>query len=145
MTVEFAYRPPPSLDDPYADEWTRPFWDAALDERLTVPRCTHCGTFNWTPDNRFCANCLSQDFRWVDLPGTGIVYSFIVVRHPLRPDMQDYVPFIPAVIEPDGAPGIRMTSNIVDVEPEAVYCDMNVKVVWHKASDTLVLPFWTRT
>lgn len=140
----FAHEPPPMLDDPYADEYTQPFWDAALEERLTAPKCTQCGTFKWTPDNRFCDKCLSQDFEWVDLPGTGTLYSFIVVRHALRPDMQEYVPYTPAVVDPDGAPGIRMTSNIVDVDPEDVECGMSLKVVWKQASDTLNLPFWTR-
>jgi uncharacterized protein len=142
--TDFAHQPPPSLDDPYSDEWTQPFWDAALKEQLTAPKCTQCGTFKWTPEQRFCANCMSQDFEWVDLPGTGTLYSFIVVRHPLRPDMQEYVPYIPAVIEPDGAPGIRMTSNVVNVEPEDVACDMKLKVVWSRVSDTLCIPFWTR-
>jgi uncharacterized OB-fold protein len=141
--TDFAYQPPPSLDDPYSDEWTQPFWDAALREQLAAPKCTQCGTFKWTPEQRFCANCMSQDFEWVDLPGTGTLYSFIVVRHPLRPDMQEHVPYIPAVIEPDGAPGIRMTSNVVDIEPGDVACDMKLKVVWNRVSDTLCIPFWT--
>jgi uncharacterized OB-fold protein len=141
--TEFAHQPPPSIEDPYADEYTQPFWDAALKEQLSAPKCASCGTFKWTPDNRFCANCLSQEFEWVDLLGTGTLYSFIVVRHPLRPDMAEYVPYIPSVIEPDGAPGIRMTSNVVNVAPEDVHCGMQLKVVWNQVSDTLALPFWT--
>jgi uncharacterized OB-fold protein len=140
----YLYEPPPALDDPYADEWTQPFWDAALEEKLVAPKCAACGTFKWTPDNRFCEKCLSQEFEWVDLPGTGTLYSFIVVRHPLRPDMADHIPFMPAVIEPDGAPGIRMTSNIVDLEPEDIHCGMALKVIWNKVSDTLTLPYWTK-
>ena len=36
---------PATMTDPYADDLTKPFWDAALEERLVVPRCTNCGTF----------------------------------------------------------------------------------------------------
>jgi uncharacterized OB-fold protein len=80
----------------------------------------------------------------VDLPGTGTVYSFIIVRHPLRPDMSGYIPYMPAVIQADGAPGARFMSNVVDVEPEDVKCDMKVKVVWNHVNDNFVLPYWTK-
>ena len=36
---------PRTQSDPYADDYTQPFWDAALDGRLVAPRCTKCGTF----------------------------------------------------------------------------------------------------
>ncbi len=138
----FQYAPPPSLDDPYADEWTEPFWAATREERLTASRCANCGRFR-LPPSRFCPQCRHQEIEWVDLPGTGRVYSFIVVRHPLRPDMFDYVPYVPAVIEPDGADGARFVSNVVDVAPENVTVDMAVRVVWNHVSDSLVLPWWT--
>jgi uncharacterized OB-fold protein len=81
--------------------------------------------------------------EFVELPGTGTVFSFIVVRHPLNPSMAEYVPYMPAVVDPDGAPGCRFVSNVVDCEPEDVAIGMKVRVVWNHVSDTLTLPFWT--
>jgi uncharacterized OB-fold protein len=140
--TRLAYSPPPLLDDPYADEYTAPFWEATRREQLTAPRCTKCGKFRMPP-HRFCAACQNQELEWVELPGTGRVYSFIIVRQPLRPDMTDYVPYMPAVIEADGAPGMRFISNVVGCEPEQVKIDMPVRVVWDHASDNLTLPLWT--
>jgi uncharacterized OB-fold protein len=94
------------------------------------------------PPHRFCHHCRHQEIVWVALPGTGRVYSFIVVRQALRPDMAEYVPFVPAVIEADGAPGMRFISNVVECEPEKVSIDMPVKVVWDHISESFVFPRW---
>jgi hypothetical protein len=52
------------------------------------------------------------------------------------------VPYVPALIEADGAPGIRFISNVVDCEPDDVEIGMKVNVVWHRVSDTMTLPLW---
>lgn len=141
-TIAFKHMPPPSLDDPYADDWTQPFWDATKQRQLTAPRCTKCGTFR-LPPTRFCAHCRHQEMEFVPLPGTGTIFSFIVVRHPLNPSMADYVPYMPAVIDADGAAPARFVSNVVECEPEDLTIGMKVRVVWNDVSDTLTLPFWT--
>jgi len=137
----FRNMPAPVLSDPYADARTQPFWDAAKREELVAPKCGNCGTFRMPP-TRFCANCLSEELVYEPIPGTGTVFTFIVVRHPLNPRAADYVPFMPAAIDADGAPGIRFISNVVDCEPEDVKIGMRVKVVWNHVNDALTLPFW---
>jgi len=139
--TRFAYAPPALMDDPYADEYTAPFWEATRREQLTAPRCTKCGTFRMPP-HRFCPKCQAQEIEWVPLPGTGRVYSFIVVRQALRPDMVDHIPYIPAVIEADAAPGMRFISNVVECEPEKVFVNMPVKVAWDHLSESMVFPRW---
>ncbi len=140
--MPFTHMPPPLFTDPYADEWTQPFWDAANHEQLTAPRCATCGTFR-LPPTRFCSRCRSQEMQFVPLVGTGTVFSVIIVRHPLNPELSNYVPYMPAVIDPDGAPGVRFVSNVVDCDPEDVGIGLRVRVVWNHVSDTLTLPFWT--
>jgi uncharacterized OB-fold protein len=137
----FRNMPPPGLTDPLADELTQPYWDAMQQQQLVGPQCGSCGTFRMPPST-FCSKCLSEDLQYTPLPGTGTVFTFVIVRHPLSPSVSDYVPFMPAAIDADGAPGIRFISNVVDCEPEDVSIGMTVKVVWHQASDTLTLPFW---
>jgi uncharacterized OB-fold protein len=139
--MTFEHLPPPSLDDPAADERTQPFWDAAAKGQLVAPRCTECGTFRMPP-GRFCPNCLSMELEYVPLPGTGTVFTSIVVHEPLRSGTEGHVPYVPAAIEADGAPGIRFISNVVDCDPDAVEIGMKVRVVFHPVSDTLTLPFW---
>jgi uncharacterized protein len=133
--------PPPSFIGSLIDDRTQPFWDAAKREQLVAPKCANCGTFRMPP-SRFCTNCLSMDLEYEPLTGTGTVFTFIIVRHPLNPMAADYVPFMPAAIDADGAPGMRFISNVVDCEPEDVHVGMKVKVVWNHVSDTLTLPYW---
>ena len=137
----FKNMPPPGFSEPGADAARQPFWDFTKKEQLTAPKCASCGTLRMPP-NTFCPVCFSRDLDWEPLPGTGTVYTFIVVRHPLNPTAANYVPFMPAAIDPDGAPGIRFISNVVNCEPEDVKVGMRVKVVWHHVNDSLTLPFW---
>ena len=133
--------PPGFLTDPLANERTQPYWDAAKQGQLVAPKCSSCGTYRMPP-TRFCTNCLSQDLEYEPLPGTGTVFAFIIVRHPLSPAASDYVPYMPAAVDADGAPGIRFISNVVDCEPEDVEIGMKVKVVWNHSNDRMSLAYW---
>jgi uncharacterized OB-fold protein len=135
---------PALLRDAYADETTKPFWDAALDGRLVSSRCTNCGTFV-LPPTPYCFVCQHHEFEWVELPGTGTIYSFTVVRHALAPQLANAVPYVSGVIELDGTQGAgaRMICNIVDCDPETVRIGDPVKVVFEKVSDTYAMPRFT--
>ena len=81
--------PQPGPDD-------QPFWDAAAEGRLVLPRCRACGTYVWYP-RTFCPDCRTFGVDWVPATGRGTIYSFTVshtrqgavgpartVRHRLR-------------------------------------------------------------
>jgi uncharacterized OB-fold protein len=132
---------PSMLQDPFADETTQPFWDAATEGRLIAPRCTVCGTVV-LPPQPFCFACQSQAFEWIDLPGTGTIYTFTVVRHPLAPHLADVVPYVSGVIELDGTQGAgaRLMLNITDADPDAVKIGDKVLIWFDQVSETLPLP-----
>jgi uncharacterized OB-fold protein len=132
---------PSPIDDPYADETTQPYWDAALEGKLLGYRCDNCGTF-MLPPPPFCFNCQHRAFSWVELPGTGEVYSFTIIRHPLSEALRAVVPYVSAVVNVDGTQGAgaRMLVNIIDCEPETVRIGAKVRVVFDKVSDTLAVP-----
>jgi uncharacterized OB-fold protein len=135
---------PVMLNDPYADQSTQPFWDAALEGRLIAPRCTNCGTFV-LPPAPFCFACQHQEFEWVDLPGTGTIYSFTVVRHPLSPHLQAVVPYVSGVIELDGTQGAgaRMIANIINCDPDTVRIGDRVRIDFELVSETYAVPRFT--
>ncbi len=135
---------PAALDDPYANEATQPFWDAALRGVLTVSRCRTCGNC-LLPPAPVCFQCQGEAFEWVELPGTGTIYSFTVVRHPLRPDLADVVPYVSGVIELDGTQGAgcRMIANIIECDPDSVRIGDKVRVVFDRVSDTYAVPRFT--
>ena len=106
MSAEFVKLPAEELIHLTPDVFTAPFWEAAAQHRLVVPRCTSCATFR-LPPSAFCWNCQAQEVEWVERPGRGTVFSHTVVWHPLLPDLGDSVPYAPAVVE---LPGHRRLS-----------------------------------
>lgn len=132
---------PPPIKDPYADEHTQPFWDAALKGKLVGSKCSHCGTVQ-LQEPPYCYVCQQRDFTWEDLPGTGTIFTYTVIRHPLRPDLQDVTPYVGAIIELDGTQGAgaRIMANVIDCDPEALQIGDKVEVVFETISDTFAVP-----
>jgi uncharacterized OB-fold protein len=124
-----------------ADDYTRPFWDAAQRDRLVVPRCTQCGTFR-LPPLPLCYVCQSEEVEWVELPGTGTVYTYTVVHHPLHPDLAPVCPYVSGVVELDGTQGegARMLVNIIDCEPEQITFGTRVRIVFDHVNDDMSTP-----
>ena len=121
------------------DSWTEPFWLAAREHRLTIPTGVNCGTFRFPP-GPFCYACQHQDVEQVQVPGTGTVYTFTVARHGVVPALAAFVPYVVAVIELDGAPGVRVIGNIVESDPEAVEVGSRVEVAWDDVTDEVTIP-----
>ena len=122
---------PAVLTETFADEATQPFWDAARNNRLVAPKCTNCGTFR-IPLTPFCFNCQTREIEWIQLRGTGSVYSFTIVRHPLSPSLQLAVPYASGIVELDGTQGsgARMIVNIIDCDVDALRIGDKVEIVF---------------
>jgi uncharacterized OB-fold protein len=121
------------------DQWSEPFWRAAAEHRLLVPRCAACGHFRW-PSGPFCPKCQSQQVEWVP-PGQGRIYSFTIL--PVRGESASgSLQFrIPALVVFDAAPGVRLVSSLVDTPAEAVAIDAPVQVDWLIAANATVPVF----
>ena len=132
-----ALTPPQSLVGLHPDAWTEPFWVAAADHRLTCPRCTACATMRMPP-SPFCPRCRSQSIEWVELSGRGTVWSFTIARHALIPELADCLPYVVAVVDLEGAPGVRLVANVIDTEVEDVHVGMPLEVVWEDIEGTPV-------
>jgi uncharacterized OB-fold protein len=129
MTASKA--PPAGHYEPTPDRWSQPFWDAAAAGKLSCPRCGECKATRFPP-TAFCWSCQSQRVEWIDLSGDATLYSFIIVRRALSPELRDAVPFVIALVEFDGAPGTRMMTNLVDCEIEDVEIGMALQVVFEE-------------
>jgi uncharacterized protein len=118
------------------DPFTEPFWLAAKERRLVAPQCADCGTFR-LPPTPFCPNCQSSNVNWPDLSGRAVIYSFSVVHgFPGLPD----VTLVPVVVDLPDAPGARLVSNLVDVDPADVHIGMELTVDFTPISDDWLLP-----
>jgi uncharacterized protein len=115
---------------------TEPFWQAAKQGRLVAPKCARCGTFR-LPPTPFCPSCQSTDVEWVELSGAATVYSFAVVHgFPGLPELL----LVPAVVDLSDAPGARLVSNVIDVDPAEVTIGMSLHVEFSPIADGWMLP-----
>jgi uncharacterized protein len=122
--------------EPVVNAETAPFWDAAADERLVLPRCRSCGGYVWYP-RAHCPACHGTDLEWVEVSGRGRIYSFSIVRR-AREDWADVTPFALAYVELDEGP--RVMTNVVTDDPGSLEVDQVVEVVFHRTPSGRALP-----
>lgn len=122
---------------PVPDHITEKFWDAARKHILLIQRCGDCGHNQFFPQSS-CRSCLSENTKWVEASGTGKIYSYTIIHRPPSVSFEEDAPYTVALIELDE--GVRMMSNIVEIEPEDVRVGMLVHVVFEDISPTISLP-----
>ena len=100
------------------DDLTKPFWDAANEERLMIQNCNACNRLQHPPAPA-CSQCGSRDgLEWREMSGRGKIYNYGVVYDcPVRL-LQEDQPFNVAVIMLDEAPGIQMCSHLLGSSSE---------------------------
>lgn len=92
------------------------------------------------PPQIVCPRCLSEHVAPRAVAGTGTVYTFTVNHQPWMPGMT--VPFALAVVDLDGAPGVRVTAPVVDADPASVAIGQRMAVSFRNEDDVW-LPQWS--
>ena len=114
------------------------FWTSGEDGVLRFLRCNACGFFIHPP-GPVCPRCLSRDLAPQAVSGRGHVETFTVNYQQWIPGSD---PYIIAWVSIDEQPDVRLTTNLVDVEPEDVRIGMPVRVVFEHVEDVW-LPLFT--
>jgi uncharacterized OB-fold protein len=114
---------------PRLDAENRAFWTGGAAGELRIVLCGDCGTFVHPP-REFCRHCLSENVAPVAVAGTGTVDSYTVNHQPWAKDME--VPFVIARVALDGAPGVILTTNIVNCPVDSVDIDDKVRVLFEE-------------
>jgi uncharacterized protein len=91
--------PPPA---PLVDADSLGFWEAAREGRIALCRCTACGNWLGRPLER-CSAC-GELTSFQDVPGSGTIYTYIVVHRPTIPAFAALVPYVVAIVEFDEGP-----------------------------------------
>ncbi len=119
---------------------TKPYWDAAAQNRLVIQECGCCKTRQFYP-REFCISCLSEDIKWIECSGKGKVYTYTINRRAANEALKERVPYVVAAIDLDE--GVRMMANIVDSPVDAVKMGSRVRVCFEKVNDEITLPQFT--
>ena len=91
---------------------TKFFWDALKEGKLLIQRCAGCATLRHPP-RPMCPRCNSLAWDTIESSGRGVVYSFVLPRHPPWPWFDGT--YIVALVELEE--GTRIVSNLCDVDP----------------------------
>ena len=124
--------PEPSPED-------APYWAACREHRLSIRHCNACQRF-FHPPMPSCAHCGSTNVDWRDVAGEGTVFSYTVAYHAVHKALQGRVPYNIVVVMLNDADDVRLISNLVDVEPDAIRIGMPVTVVWETLENGMGLP-----
>ncbi len=99
--------------------------------RLIGERCSRCGAIHF-PRTSVCKGCGSTELEECKLAETGKVVTWTVVRNP--PDgYEKYTPYVVALVELDD--GVRVMSQLVDVEPGEVKGGMRVEAAFRRIKE----------
>ncbi|WP_308295527.1 MULTISPECIES: Zn-ribbon domain-containing OB-fold protein [Streptomyces] len=125
----------PGSDIPEADDFTRPYWQAAAEGRLLVRRCRACARAHHYP-REFCPHCWSEDVGWERASGRATLYTWSVVHRNDLPPFGERVPYTAAVV--DLAEGPRMMTEVVDCPEAELRVGMALSADFRRTGD----PVW---
>ena len=114
---------------------TQFFWDGAKDGRLLIQRCLQCTALRHPP-RPMCPQCHSLEWDTIESSGRGTVYSYVMPQHPPLPFFEDR--YIVVLVELEE--GVRLVSNLVDIDADDASIGMPVRVRFDAFDDGVVLP-----
>ena len=130
LTMEDVERPLPLLDDE-----SRPFWEAGRDGMLSFVSCKGCGALLHPPPP-VCRYCRSDDLGRRSVPGDGVVVGYSV-NHQLW-DPRFPPPYAVATVAIDADPRVRVTTNLVDADPDDLRVGMRVRPRFEHREDVWI-------
>ena len=113
------------------------YWAATARDQLLIQRCRGCRNAQHYPRQ----NCIACSSRALDLElasGDGTIYSYTVARRPTHPRFADRGAYVIAIVEL--AEGPRLTTNVVNCDPDRVRIGDRVRVVFEDLGDGHKLP-----
>src|SRR4051812_21066912 len=99
-----------TLPAPALNADSKPFWEAARENRLVIKRCDACAR-PFFPPRHLCPFCWSDKTSWIESGGVGTVYSYTVMHRPPGPEFAGRGAYVVALV--DLAEGPRVMANIV--------------------------------
>lgn len=131
---ELPFRILPRLTDVNRD-----FWTGGQVGELRFLRCQNCGYYNHPP-TPICPRCHSKELRFEAVSGKATLWTFTVNYQPWMPGPE--LPFIVAIVAIPEQDGLRLTTNLVGVEPDDVKIGMALEVTFENHNDEVWIPLF---
>jgi uncharacterized OB-fold protein len=120
---------------PAVDEDSRLYWDALSRHEIALQHCSSCGSYR-CPPLPACLVCGSTDVEWARSSGRGVIYSFVVARHPVGAIAAEELPVVFATVEIEG--GCRLVTRYVTGPAPRIDADVQAGFVEHRDWTELV-------
>jgi hypothetical protein len=130
---------PPEMPRPSANMDDQGFWERCARKELCFQTCAVCGTPRHPP-TPVCFRCHSSRTTWTAATEGASVYSYTIVHHASHPAVGESLPYVCAVVEFAGLPGVRLITNVTDVNPRDVRIGMPVRLWWDDIGDGMEIP-----
>lgn len=113
------------------------FWEGCKRHQLLLQKCGACAALRAFGDP-MCSRCQSREWEAVPASGRGVVWSWTSTYHPFNPYWKDRVPYHHTVVQLEEGP--RLTTLLVDCEPDQIHVGMPVEVAFEDATQDVALP-----
>ncbi len=137
MTAESSYYLPEGLPIPVPenDDLSKPYWEGLKRGELWIQRCKSCTNWQWGPE-WICHKCHSFELDWVQVEGSGRIYSWERAWHPVHPALRArQEPYITVLVELPEAGHVRMIGNLLGDPHQDVVIGTPVEVVFEHHRD----------
>lgn len=124
--------------EPPLTERTGAYWRSGADGRLRIAQCQAC-QWRLHPPRPVCPRCRGRDIGFEPVSGRGVVHAYTINRYAWFPAMPP--PYVIAEVELEEQAGLRITTNIVGCDPEAVRIGMPVSVEFDHVGETWIPVF----
>ena len=119
------------------------FWTGARNRKLMVQTCAGCGAAQWPPEE-ICSKCHSFERTWVEAAGTGTIYAWTRIWHPVHPALKEQGPYVVVVVELTDYP-VRIVGNLLGDPLSEVASGQVVRVAFENQRDgSTTLVQWER-
>lgn len=111
---------------------TEHFWRGGEQGELRFLRCAECG--HWIhPPAPVCPVDLSKNLEVEAVSGKAFVHTYTVNHHPWMPGFDP--PYVVAIVELPEQAGLRLTTNVVNCDPDEIEVGMPVRVTFEQYED----------
>ncbi len=122
---------------PALTDLNRPFWTGGANGELLIQHCAACRRWVHPPVER-CPECAGE-LRYEPVSGNGTIFTYTQNVQPFHPDVPP--PYVIAIVELEEQADLRLPTNIVNCDADALECGMPVRVLFEHQGEVFVPVF----
>lgn len=127
-------KPKPFRVLPRVDPTNVHFWTGGAEGELRFLRCQAEGCRTWIhPPAPVCPACYGRELAVEAASGRAVVHTYTVNHQPWYPGFDP--PYLIAIVELVEQEGLRLTTNLVDIEVDEAEIGLPVRVVFEQYDD----------